>query len=359
MALEGMRLLTAALFLISVPALAKPKADPCFQLLSNPKAVASVVTDSQRRNVGSLALSTMKPPSESNVHQLNPQPEIEQLSKLNLERLSGKLRERMGVEKETNAALDAALEKIDFAALRRFDGQIADNPVLTPDVDFYANLTKNNRTVAFRLTAFTANRLDASAALLGADFARLEDKFADAQGFVLPHFDSAEEISRFFAEWDPQILERQIRSNNFNLPAGLDSVPQFLNFLGFDEASSVFSDPELYTRLGVLRQQLHRYLLTPQDARQFALLVLKLHILKAAREGSTFELQFHELHFNPIKLFSQALAAIGWPGMDLRVPLAISSGKISIIRYSRPLLPVSSKKYWDRDERSEYPVPTY
>jgi hypothetical protein len=328
MALHGMALLTAVLFLFSGSASASR---PCFEVLENKSPQHSRPSPLQREAANSLELLKLEASDPAaNIHELKSSLKIEELSRINLKRLEQRLRYWANVRSEENDKIDVALRTVEFVAVRRLEGQ---EPIFKPENDFYNKLTGNHRTVGVKWGAKPRGNDFGVSNQFASDIAIIDRKFTAKFGFVLPEFDSAAELIELFAEWDPQILEHVIQSNRMNLPSNVNSVPTFIKYIHSETGDKVFSEAELYQRLAPLRTQLHRYLLTDSDAETLSRLALKLHILKVVEGGETLEEALVLLKARPAKALHDALKAVGLDSLQMRIPLTITAENVTILRH--------------------------
>jgi len=299
-------------------------------------------------------LMELAPESGETVHPWSQRERLHTLSAANLKRLQAQIIERFPVAKsaspEVMQAVRSMAENINFHYLRPYRPKRetgAHPPLPSPrelhrlnmniNPSFYSTLVGHSRSVGFSVVATKAGIAPYSLnAQIPHSALRLRDDFATENGFVLPEFSNAIELLSFFREWEPGWLEPLKQQSRYSLPHGIKTVDQFLSYLSPDRIQQVFPDASAYTRLALLRERLHRYVLSESDARRLLLWAFERYLLFQATENPAhfrhLQTEFR-LPAGPQNIYAREfLTALGLPRLSLRVPLSVPSAAYSVLR---------------------------
>lgn len=294
----------------------------------------------QRHMALAAELVKLKGPEFQAVHRADPSLEIRRISGANLARLLGELEARWPLNSSRSPELErlqAMAEELEFVPLKTLRGYPTGE--VLPEEDFYSELTGGADTVGFTWTATRKHaplhNLNGHVHLDSVTLSRtFSDGFADEFGVVLPEFFDARALIQFFRAHDRRPFEDLRKLNRWSLPSSAWDQFGFLNFLKEPGSEEVFAQ-NIYQRLGPLRQALHRFLLTPEDARAFfkAAFVHSLYnaVTKNGRTMPSIEEDWRRMGGSG-DLFSATLRELGWGGVSMRIPRNVPASRVGIIR---------------------------
>jgi len=312
---------------------------PCWTLLQGglSSEAPGRLADSQRHMAMAAELVKLKGPEAQTVHRADPRLEIHRLSAANLARLLGELESRWPLNGSRSPDLErirSMAAELQFRALKIM--RVYPEGNVLPEEDFYSALTGGATTVGFEWTATrVATPLQNLNGHVSLDSLAVHEEFADEFAFVLPQFHDSHSLISLFHKWDRRPFEDLRILNRWNLPVSLWEKFAFLEFLKTYEAAGIFPDHTAYHRLGPLRQALHRFLLTPADARAFfkaAFVHTTFHLVAGGRRPMASIEEDWKRMGGPGDLLLGTLADLGWKGAAVRVPRNVPASRVSIIR---------------------------
>ncbi len=335
--------LVLLLSFLSMPSLAMPSLGCQIHLISQAKPDSKYVTAGQRAMALALDLAKMKPVSESNVFNLTAAADLAQLSHENLGRMLSRIQEIYPIDKdfkfspEVLRGIDLILNRIELMNILAVDPE--DDPPEGPipsdfqaRYDYFAAFFDPAHSVGFRIVARESDgRADHLSMFRRLSSIRLNDNFAREYGYTLPRFNTTRTLIRFFAKWQPEAIQRLIHRNRYNLPAQVRSIDEFLEYLDNVGESTIFPYDKLYTRLSALREELHRYVLTPADAEVFIISAYKYYLMYAISSGQMSWSQFDSWSRQPGFLQNQVndefTKFIMTDGYVIRIPIEVPASQ--------------------------------
>jgi hypothetical protein len=202
---------------------------------------------------------------------------------------------------------------------------------------FYSSLVDTSASVAFKILA--AGRGSAPAlfdAQIPYDSILLQDKFARDEGFVLPDFSNANSLIQFFAHWEPELIRQLWQQNRFSLPKAVDSPEKFVTFLDPQRIRTIFPESSAHDRLELLRENLHRYFLTPEDSENLLRGAFERWLSRIAiedpQEFKRIQYEF-KLNGGAQSVYARGfLTDLALNDLTLRIPKAVAPQSYQILR---------------------------
>lgn len=326
----------------------------CMKMLSGDGTRAGQPTPSQRQMVTALEVQKLKPPTPDNVHFIDATASLRELSQINLEALKHRLGypELKKINRGRLEKIQAMAQSLKSIAVIKRNSEV-DGPV-TPTPDFYSNLVGGSKTVGLKLIVTPEpHRLHTLAGQISSDHNRANADFIRDFAFVLPNFSSAKSLIKFFEMWDPAALSEVIQVNRYNLPVNVRTAEQFQHYIS-SHSAIVFPETALYPRLAPLRERLHQYLLTPEDAEKFVRHAVELYMVLSVEQGLKPFGKLEEL-FNspggPGYFYSEAMKLVGWTeGVAVKAPLnlphylILRRSEVLPLAHSRVRSPMDSRR---------------
>lgn len=314
-------------------------------------------SESQRDFALGFELSRLSPPQTNKLHRLDGNTLVTRLSAHNLERVMARLEEIYPVathlkhNPEVLSEAYALAAELNFTFVRPHDDKntVGHYPTLASDrdlqhlnlnfkSDFYSHLVDGSASVAFNLSAvhidqsmFNLNGRSTQTAL------RLDPQFAAQNGFVAPVFANAIELIQFFRMWDPEKTEELMRINRYSLPLAINTFQKFSQYLDPARIEDVFPKGNLFRSMAPLRESLHNYVFSVQDAtdllrRAFIHFIVWRHLEDP--QGGLRDLQYEwKLAGGTQNIFSKQFRQwLGLPHLAVRIPIAVPPNLFSILR---------------------------
>lgn len=167
----------------------------------------------------------------------------------------------------------------------------------------------------------------------------LKPDMAMQEGFMMPEFQSPEDLIAFFAVWHIEALDELRKDNHMSFPSSVNSGRKMIDYFRKSgvPVDSVFP-PDKPEKMRTLRQKLSDYVLTEEDGRAFLREGFRLYTLHLAE---TKQAQYTALTGQLFSKFSVEVVRgffdfIQFPAMTLRVPVAVTSSDYTIIRELPP-----------------------
>lgn len=199
---------------------------------------------------------------------------------------------------------------------------------------YYSRLVEGSPSVGFDLWATrSGERTFNLSSHLAVDALRLDDGFASLTGFVLPQVGGPKDLLRLMAGWSPRSLDQLAHAMRYSLPNDVRTGAELLAYADRTSADTLFADA---TRLTLLRERLADLFLVADDAETFLRETFeRFLIFTAQRDPGRFRELIRE--FGRVSgaqsLFKREfLAALGWNGVSLRVPLSVPASRFTVIR---------------------------
>lgn len=301
-----------------------------------------------------LELKSLMPPEQEKIYVLDRREELKRLSLANRIRLQAQIQAAKPVQNEWGSeyalTVRQAVQQMAFHYLRplRSNHHPSRNlPLVSPkeldrlgfvtDTSFYSNLVGHSASVGFIVMASRAGTAPYVLNHQHPEFAlRLEDRFAEEEGFVLPYFSNPKELISFFAKWDPLLLNDLVRENRFSLPNAIKTGKDLIPYLNQVPEELIFPEHSSYSRLSSLRQALYQYILTESDARELLTWAFERFLLfKAESDPSHFPRLLRELSLaaGTQNVFTnEFLPYLGLGQLSLRIPLSVPKEDYSLLR---------------------------
>jgi len=300
-----------------------------------------------------LELSKISPKSNAPVFSLNAREDLKALSAANLERLKAKLNEHYPATTPPDPLIQAQIremsESIQFQYLsRRYANKETgmSPPLVSPrelakfDLNFapgyYSKLVGDSPSVAFNLVVTKKDTAPFSLnTQITHDAYRLNDTLAAEEGFFVPNFSNVLSLLRFFADWEPDLLDQVFKQSRLSLPLEIDTLEKFWSYLEPTRVKQVFPDTRAYEQLATLREHLHRFVLTQSDLRLFVLWAFERYATLVSADQDDFNRLRHE--FSLTAGVQKVMAVnfkefLGMGDLVLRVPLAVGPQSYTILR---------------------------
>jgi hypothetical protein len=305
----------------------------------------NTVNEQQRDHTLALELKLISPPADGNLFLWNGRDKLNKLSKTNLKRMLLQLKIRH--PETADSTFDPSAEAISQSVRLSYSIPHPARPLngVTPPLPSPRELLKNGLHLSgedYYSTLLNGSPSSAFSVKLNTGSARgpaiyLRDDVAQAQGFVVPHFDNVESLIAFFEIWDIQALDEVVRANRMSFPFTVKTGRQMLDYFQTNaiDIDQIFP-PQAPEKLSVLREKLKDYILTDEDARTFIREAFYLYTIVLARTQPTScahlasALRDKKKMASGDRLFRKFFEFIEIPGLDLRMPVAASASDYTI-----------------------------